>query len=118
MLRAQLAELSAALAEQADAEAQAIQRLHSTLTDARERLDDLLLAYEKSPSDVRDLVAIARQAAENPRHLDYVAMLADHAGAIADALEERLPVVEREDTQAKLHDLRERLDALLDAFLA
>src|SRR5579885_2953593 len=30
---------------------------------------------------------IARQAAENPRHLDYLTALAEHAGEIADALE-------------------------------
>jgi pSer/pThr/pTyr-binding forkhead associated (FHA) protein len=112
-LRTQLAEASAALAAQAEVEAQAADHLRVAVGDIRDRLDDLMRTLAAQSTDIDDLVTIARQAAENPRHLDYVAMLADHAGAIADALEQRQPFEARNETRAALAELRARMDDLL-----
>ena len=61
---------------------------------ARDQLARLVAASSSSatsgPASARDvsaLISIARQAAENPRHLDYLTALAAHAGDIADTLE-------------------------------
>ncbi|MGZ3581780.1 MAG: FHA domain-containing protein [Ktedonobacterales bacterium] len=98
-LRAQLAEISAALARKADEEARAADRLRATLAEARDRLAALSeqraqqleqSAAEDAPvpaQNVGELVSVARQAAENPRHLDYLTSFAAHASEIAAALE-------------------------------
>ncbi len=81
----------------------------------RERLAALGTQVESASSvggqDMDALVTIARQAAENPRHLDYLTTLATHAGAIADTLEAR-----HADTKAlhmEIDDLRTRVDEAL-----
>jgi pSer/pThr/pTyr-binding forkhead associated (FHA) protein len=112
-LRAQLAEVSAALAAQVDAEAQVADQLRAAISGVRDDLDVLLRMLVEAAPDAEDLVTIARQAAENPRHLDYVTALATHAGEIADALEARQPMEARADVREALEALRDRLDELL-----
>lgn len=114
-LRAQLAEIGATLAEKADEEGRRADRLFTVLEDVRERLAALGTQVESASSvggqDMDALVTIARQAAENPRHLDYLTTLATHAGAIADTLEAR-----HADTKAlhmEIDDLRTRVDEAL-----
>jgi hypothetical protein len=91
-LRAQLAEVSAALARKASSEARVIKHLRGALKSARDQLANLVAGSTTSEGgmsaeDVSALVTIARQASENPRHLDYLTALAEHAGDIADQLE-------------------------------
>ena len=91
-LRAQLAEVSAALARKASSEARVIKQLRNALASARDQLARLIAGSATSEGgmsagDVSTLVTIARQASENPRHLDYLTALAEHAGDIADQLE-------------------------------
>jgi hypothetical protein len=93
-LRAQLAEVSEALARKATSEARVIKQLRGALISARDELARLATsssagttAGTASAHDVGELISIARQAAENPRHLDYLTALAAHAGDIADTLE-------------------------------
>lgn len=132
-LRAQLADISAALARKADEEARAADRLRATLAEARDRLATLAeqrvqqpeqTAPEDAPAsaaNVSELVTLARQAADNPRHLDYLTSLAAHAGEIAAALESL--EAHQANIQASggnaevldaLHELRVRLDAALE----
>jgi len=111
-LRAQLAEIGATLAEKADEEGRRADRLFTVLEDVRERLAVLGAQVESASStggqDVEALVTIARQAAENPRHLDYLTSLATHAGAIADTLEARH--TDATALYAEIDDLRTRVD--------
>jgi pSer/pThr/pTyr-binding forkhead associated (FHA) protein len=93
-LRAQLAEVSEALARKASSEARVIKQLRGALISARDQLNRLIATAGSSGTpdtasahDVSALISIARQAAENPRHLDYLTALAAHAGDIADTLE-------------------------------
>jgi hypothetical protein len=96
-LRMQLAEVSEALARKATSETRVIKQLRNALASARDQLAALVSEASTGgptadgspdlPPDVAELVSIARQAAENPRHLDYLTALAEHAAEIADALE-------------------------------
>ncbi len=91
-LRLQLAEVSEALARKASAETRVVKQLRAALASARDQLAALAAQTsaksENSPVDDKaDLIHIARQAAENPRHLDYLTALAEHASEIADALQ-------------------------------
>jgi hypothetical protein len=96
-LRMQLAEVSEALARKASAETRVIKQLRGALALARDQLAALVseastggLSAGSSPAlppNVAELVSIARSAADNPRHLDYLTALAEHASEIADALE-------------------------------
>jgi hypothetical protein len=131
-LRVQLAEISAALARKADEEARTADRLRATLADARDRLATLSeqrgLPAERAnvegapaPSaNVSELVSVARQAAENPRHLDYLTTLAAHASEIAAALEaleahqaSAQPSGSNADVLDALDEVRARLDDAL-----
>jgi hypothetical protein len=95
-LRMQLAEVSDALARKATSETRVIKQLRGALQSARDQLGALVsqassgASTEPSPTlapNLEELVSIARQAADNPRHLDYLTALAEHAAEIADALE-------------------------------
>jgi pSer/pThr/pTyr-binding forkhead associated (FHA) protein len=114
-LRAQLAEIGATLAEKADEEGRRADRLFAVLEDVRERLAALGAQVESASSiggqDMDALVTIARQAAENPRHLDYLTSLATHAGTIADTLEARH--ADATALHAEIADLRTRVDEAL-----
>lgn len=92
-LRAQLAEISTALARKADEEYRLAGRLRAALVEVRDQLTNLLRehgagSYETAPPPARDygeLVTLARQAAESP--LDHLTTFVRHAGEIGDALE-------------------------------
>ncbi|MGH2516883.1 MAG: FHA domain-containing protein, partial [Ktedonobacterales bacterium] len=90
-LRTQLTEASAALTERATQNAAHAARLKAALGGVRSQLASALAASAPTPDDtstgdLSELVFVARQAAENPRHLDYVTTLAARAGEIAEAL--------------------------------
>jgi hypothetical protein len=95
-LRMQLAEVSEALARKATSDTRVVKQLRAALQSARDQLEAMVSqasssgSAEASPAlapNVAELVSIARQAADNPRHLDYLTALAEHAAEIADALE-------------------------------
>jgi pSer/pThr/pTyr-binding forkhead associated (FHA) protein len=118
-LRAQLAEVSEALTRKATSEARVIKQLRGALKSARDQIAWLVDTSSSSATpgtasarDVSELISIARQAAENPRHLDYLTALAAHAGDIADTLESG-----ESDDSGVSHSLLERLRAQLDAAL-
>jgi pSer/pThr/pTyr-binding forkhead associated (FHA) protein len=120
-LRAQLAKVSDALARKADQEAHDAARIRAALADVRSQIAALQSAESQGADtpeaadsgDVDQLITIARQAAEHPRHLDYLTSLSEHAGEIADALEARRPPSEDSALRAALDTLRARLDELL-----
>ncbi len=73
---------------------------HQALIQARDRLNTLLAEQRRlqaaTPSapgpqpanqDLSGLIAIVRQAADNPQHIHYMMQLSLHAGEIAEALE-------------------------------
>ena len=94
-LRNQLDDIATALTRKADDEAYIAGQLRAMLVDMRDELAALILRHTPEnpatpPLDaerMNELVSVARQAAEHPRHLDYLTSLAAHAGDIADALE-------------------------------
>ncbi len=92
-LRLQIADIAGALARKADTETRAAQHYRGALVEARDQLEALLREnqphqeQEARAREQRDeLAAIAREAADHPRHLDYLSRLAENAGEIADAL--------------------------------
>jgi FHA domain len=118
-LRVQLAEVSEALTRKASSEARVIKQLRGALKSARDQIAWLVDTSSSSATpgtasahDVSELISIARQAAENPRHLDYLTALAAHAGDIADTLENG----ESGDSGVS-HSFLETLRAQLDAAL-
>ena len=117
-LHAQLNEVSAALAARAAQDAATATRLRAALGEVRFHLASALAASTSVPDDtstgdLSELVMVARQAAENPRHLDYVTTLAARPGEIADALEAR-PASEPDATlRATIEGLLARIDELL-----
>lgn len=118
-LRLQLGEISMALAQRAEESARSAERLHAALAEVRDQLRSALdlsfggAAEDASIESTSELITIARQAAENPRHLDYLSRLAERAGDIADALEAR-PAAEPDATlRATVEGLIARLDELL-----
>lgn len=129
-LRAQLAEISTALARKADEEARSAERMRATLADARDRLAILSEQHTRQPesaapadapvlpaANVSELVSVARQAAENPRHLDYLTSLAAHASEIAaalEALEARQASTQSSSGNAEMLDVLDELRARLD----
>lgn len=128
-LRAQLADISTALARKADEEARAADRLRATLAEARDRLAALseqrAQQLEQSAAadvpvpaaNVGELVSVARQAAENPRHLDYVTSFAAHASEIAaalEALEAHQASASQSTDNAELLDVLDELRTRLD----
>lgn len=96
-----------------DAEHLAAQRQQS-LAEARARLGAILAeqqryetyAAEDDGADLTPLIEVARQAAENPRHLDTVTQLSDHAEDILNALQRRQTLrTTPGDVQRALQDL-------------
>ena len=117
-LRMQLSQISAALARRAEESARSSERLRVALVEVRDQLRAALgPSFDGSPDtaseSTSELITIARQAAENPRHLDYVTRLAERASDIADTLEAR-PAAEPDATlRATVEGLVARLDELL-----
>lgn len=116
-LRAQLHDVTAALTARAARDAATAARLHVALSEVRNQLAAALTAMpapdDIGTGDLSELVIVARQAADNPRHLDYVTTLAARAGEIADALEAR-PAAEPDATlRATIEGLLARIEELL-----
>lgn len=117
-LRTQLNEVTSALTERAAQDSASSMRMRAALSEVRSQLSSALAASAPTPDDtstgdLSELVMVARQAAENPRHLDYVTTLAARAGEIADALEAR-PAWEPDATlRATIEGLLARIDELL-----
>ena len=117
-LRTQLTQISDTLTRRAEENARDAARMRSILGEVRDNLASILDASAEpaevagETSSTSELVLVARQAAENPRHLDYVTSLAAHASEIADALEAR-QMVPTTEWRAQLEALRARLESLL-----
>ncbi len=114
----QLMQASQGLARQVERESQIARRRAGALREARTRLDAILAnacqpgqATDDSAKPAPDLLAIVQQAAANPRHLDSLTLLSEHAGEIAEALEARR-TVEPGELLARLEDLRSWLDSI------
>lgn len=116
-LRAQLNDVTFALTERAARDAATAARLRAALSEVRRQLASALAAMpapdDIGTGDLSELVIVTRQAADNPRHLDYVTTLAARASEIADALEAR-PASEPDATlRATIEGLLARIDELL-----
>ncbi|HKV85889.1 MAG TPA: FHA domain-containing protein, partial [Ktedonobacterales bacterium] len=113
----QVADASAALARKADDEARAADQLRASLAGMRDSVVAILMeppraANEPDPA-LEELIGIARQTAENPRHLDYVTTLAAHASQVADALEATRYAADAARMRVALETLRAELDDVL-----
>jgi pSer/pThr/pTyr-binding forkhead associated (FHA) protein len=117
-LRNQLDDIATALTRKADDEAYIAGQLRAMLVDMRDELAALILRHTPEtpatpPVDaerMHELVSVARQAAEHPRHLDYLTSLSAHAGDIADALEAAqqptgVPLDELEALHARVNEI-------------
>ena len=114
-IRAQLASASQALAQRADAEARLADQRRSTVAEISARLNDLLTQERNSATaqttDIEALAEVARQAADNPRHLDTLNALAARANDLSQALEAQRGWA---DKRAALLDALDALRARLD----
>jgi pSer/pThr/pTyr-binding forkhead associated (FHA) protein len=108
-LHAQLTEASSALAHRVEKVEGEIQRLRTALAAMAQQTDDALAAHAlaiASSPPLDDVIQVVRQAAENPRHLDYITALAECADDV-------LRVLEHESGLASvLHDLSAQLAEL------
>ncbi len=110
-LHTQLVEASAALARRVETAERETERLRGALAALGAHAGDALAALggeEAGSADLDELIRVAHQTAENPRHLDYVMALAERAGDVAHALES-----ERGLARA-LEDLRDRIAGLAE----
>jgi pSer/pThr/pTyr-binding forkhead associated (FHA) protein len=122
-LRSQLAEISTALSRKADEEYKLAGRLRAALVEVRDQLGALAREHGggsynsvEATQDYSRLANIARQAADHPRHLDYLSSLSDAAGEIADALEAKQASADGggdSELLAGIEALRARLDETL-----
>jgi pSer/pThr/pTyr-binding forkhead associated (FHA) protein len=118
-LQSQLEDIARVLGRQAAEEARIAGELRKSLESARATLAKLL-ATELEPlmelfsPDLGDLVDAAQQAAENPRHVDYVTALAARAGTIATTLEALQRMQSQTGLLANLRALYAELDAALE----
>ncbi len=96
----QLAEASELIAQRAESEARLAEQRGGMLQEAYDRLSAIVSGLHdtaaevaskeeesRGPENIDELITTARQASENPRHLDYLSSLGARAGEIADALE-------------------------------
>ena len=113
----QVADASAALAQKADEEARAADRLRATLAGMRDSVIAILQAPPSAANEpdpeLEELLGVARQAAENPRHLDYVTTLAAHAPQLVEKLEASRYAADAARMRAALETLRAELDDVL-----
>lgn len=115
-LRLQIADIAGMLAHRADEEARVAQRYHTTLTEVRDQLRELLdraVVQEQTAAEQRErrteLAGIARDAAAHPRHLDYLAQLSERSGELAELLEAE-PQALSDALRAVLAGLNDELD--------
>lgn len=113
----QVADASSALARKADEEARAADQLRASLAGMRDSVITILMEPPSAANDpdpaLEELIGIARQTAENPRHLDYVTTLAAHASQVADKLEAARYAADAARMRAALETLRAELDDVL-----
>lgn len=117
-LRLQIADIAGALARKADTETRAAQHYRGALAEARDQLAALLRETQAPQNEEArereqraELATMAREAADHPRHLDYLSRLAENAGAIADALN---TAPSNADLLNALLDLLARMNEALD----
>jgi pSer/pThr/pTyr-binding forkhead associated (FHA) protein len=112
-IRGRVTELLAAvemLATRAEEAERLAEQRQATLTEVRERLSTLIAEQQRlipatdESDELAPLLRLARMTAENPRHVDYMMQLADHAGEILTALETR---------QARLNAPADLMNALM-----
>lgn len=113
----QVADASAALAQKADEEARAADRIRATLAGMRDSLIAILQAPPSAANEpdpeLEELIDIAQQTADNPRHLDHVTTLAAHAPQIVDKLKASRYAADAARMRAALETLRAELDDVL-----
>jgi predicted component of type VI protein secretion system len=87
-LRDRLVEATAALTQRVEAAEGEASHLRASLRALAERAREALAAHELEDVAPPDAVMrVVRQAAENPRHLDHLSALAEHAGDVLHLLE-------------------------------
>jgi hypothetical protein len=91
-LQAHLTELIGGLREQAALDAAQQERLRQVLADVQDSLKAALTTQLEPGSavftaDIAPLLELARKTAGNPRHLDYVLSLSEHAEELAIVLD-------------------------------
>ncbi|MGO8947375.1 MAG: FHA domain-containing protein, partial [Ktedonobacterales bacterium] len=117
-LQSQLEGIARVLGQQAAEDARVARELRSSLESAHATLANLL-ATELEPMmslfspDLGELIQAAQQAAENPRHVDYVTALATRAGTIATTLAALQRLQSQSGILASLRELYAELDAAL-----
>lgn len=113
----QVADASTALAQKADEEARAADRMRATLAGMRDSVIAILQAPPSEANEpdpeLEELLGIARQTAENPRHLDFVTTLAAHAPQLVEKLEASRYAADAARMRAALETLRAELDDVL-----
>ncbi len=122
-MHAQLAQLTAAsetLARRMEEQGRLGERRKAAIQEAREQVASLLAQLDQTAGssdeggdsyspDLNALIDVTRQAAENPQHLQYLTRLAEHAGEIADALQQEQ---QRPATASTPESIRQALEAL------
>jgi pSer/pThr/pTyr-binding forkhead associated (FHA) protein len=127
-MHTQLAQLTAAsetLARRMEEQGRQGERRRAAVQEAREQVEALLAQLnqasgtdgeEPTPRDLDALIDVTRQAAENPQHLQYLTRLAEHAGEIAEALQQEqqrpAPAATPEGIRQALEALRKQLESL------
>jgi pSer/pThr/pTyr-binding forkhead associated (FHA) protein len=117
-IQSQLQDIARTLGEQVEADTREARELRSSLEAARATLANLL-ATELEPMmalfsvDLSELIEVAGQAADNPRHVDYVTALAARAGTIATTLVALQRIQSQNGILANLHALYTQLDGAL-----
>lgn len=115
-LSTQISNIAGVLARKADEEARIATRYREALVELRAQVERLIRRQEEDAAapdtpaaQNTELAEIARQAAENPRHLDYLTSLATHGQEIAAALE-----APAQPAGVPVDDLRELLERIAD----
>jgi pSer/pThr/pTyr-binding forkhead associated (FHA) protein len=117
-IQSQLEDLARTLGQQVEEDTRVARELRLSLEAARATLANLL-ATELEPMmalfsvDLNELIEVAGQAADNPRHVDYVTALAARAGTIAETLAALQRLQSQNGILANLHALYAQLDGAL-----
>jgi hypothetical protein len=117
-IQSQLEDIARTLGQQVEEDTRAARELRLSLEAARATLANLL-ATELEPMmalfsvDLNELIEVAGQAADNPRHVDYVTALAARAGTIAATLAALQRLQSQNGILANLHALYAQLDDAL-----
>jgi hypothetical protein len=124
-LRVYFDDIVTALTRKADDEARIAGQLRAMLVDIRDQLGVLIQRHAPKnrsagpvgPEHISELAHVARQAAENPHDVDYLASVATHADDIAAALETARPLLATGAVPAdELEWLRARVNDILGSF--